>query len=132
MSVKTVTTRQNHLTILKELVQLKDILNASQKQWSPLVNFFGLDVEYSSRAGGSSASSLFHDHGHGCAFIQESEFAIGIRPCGRITINSTIDQNVVKVGHQCANVSSRRPVYICGGMSVNSVIEYYNRPTSVL
>ena len=95
---------------MKELVQLKDIFDASQVDWGSLVDFFGLDIEYSSIPRGSGATRLFNDHGHGSTFVQKPKFTLGVAPGGRIAVNAAIDQNVVKIGHERTDISSGGPL----------------------
>ena len=52
---------------------LQHILRGAHSHRSPLMDTLGLDVQDILKAGGGHASCLFHDVGHGVAFVQQSQ-----------------------------------------------------------
>jgi hypothetical protein len=105
-------------TILKELIQFKHVFNASQKYWGALVDLGRLHIQYPAPSCRTSPPCLFDYHRHWSAFVQQSKLAIWIVSCRRVSVNATIDQDVVDIRHQCPNITGCSPVkYLEGPVS---------------
>jgi hypothetical protein len=94
--------------ILEELIQFIDILDASKESRGPLMDFGGFDSKNSSSSRRSCTTRLFHDHRHWCTFIEEPQLSIWRARRGRITVNPTIDKNIVYISDKGSDIASIR------------------------
>jgi hypothetical protein len=96
--------------ILEELIQFIDIFNASKVSRGPLMDFGGLDSKNSSSSRRSCTTRLFHDHRHWCTFIEEPQLSIWRTSSGWITVNPTIDKNIMYISDKGSDIASIRSV----------------------
>ena len=96
--------------ILEELIQFIDIFDASKESRGPLMDFGGLDIKNSPSSCRSCTTRLFHDHRHWCTFIKEPQLSIWRASSDRITVNPSIDKNIVYISDKGSDITSIRSV----------------------
>jgi hypothetical protein len=91
--------------VVKEFCEFKHILNAAEEHWRTIMDFRWHHIQYASGSCCAHTSSLLHNKSHGGAFIQKSQLAFWVLASARVSINTSIDENVMDIRYQSANVS---------------------------
>mmetsp|Transcript_34018 Transcript_34018/g.57748 ORF Transcript_34018/g.57748 Transcript_34018/m.57748 type:complete len:355 (+) Transcript_34018:369-1433(+) len=90
------------------LIQLEQILGTSQIRRHPHVHAarrIGQNIQNPSIARAPGPSGLFHDHGHGGRFVEETELAVGILGRAGVAVDAAVEEDVVDVGDHGADVA---------------------------
>lgn len=108
----------------EELVEFVNVFDGSEECGYSLVWFGYIHVKDAPGAGGAGASCLFHDHGHGVALVEDSEFAAGVSAGGGVSVDAPVDQDVVNVGHEGPDVACVRT----DSLGIRPVLEGIQKP----
>lgn len=85
-----------------QLLDLFDIVIASEKDGGPLVKLRRHKVEHPALASEGLAARLLHDERHGEALVQNAQLAVGALLVGRVQEDATVQESTVHVSDHAA------------------------------